>query len=468
MRAAMASDTAKIGTQPIRRSAGFIFWMSMLSLGANLVWISYNSVLLPTLIEDLDFRNPGLVTGMAGFFGMLLAIAASLWAGIASDHGTHRLGKRTPAILLGAAASFPMIILPAFVLSPSAPSFLFRCALPIVLLSYCGMQFFSNVSAGAWYPLLADLFPEDQRGTASGVQGFLSLAGAAIGIILVTFLNQNRLTGLALWFIAGAFALTAVQTARAIRGRDLPAPSGDTLGFRDSLGRMFRVRTRVAVFFWMVLAVLLAFVGINSLQLFARFALQVYFPQIDPDAAFRTLGGINLLMTMLSAAGSGILSDRIGRRTLILGGMIFCAVTSFLMGLTDNYAAFLLLAAIRSVATGPLIAIVPALASDLAPKDEAGQYMAYNNLSTALSGSLASLLFGLILFHLDRASFTHLFFVSGLFFLGGSMIFTFKVTPAALEKSPPLSGPVPADPGAPRPAEIAARPDSPARMERRP
>jgi MFS family permease len=426
---------AKIGERLLRKSAGFIVGMSMLNLGANLVWIAYNSVLLPTLIDDLHFPNPGFIVGVAGFCGMLLATVASIWAGIATDHGVHRLGKRTPAILLGTAISFPMIVLPAFVLSPTANAALLRFALPIVLLSFCGMQFFTNIAAGAWYPLLADLFPERQRGTASGIQGFLSLAGAAIGIVLVTILNQNNLTGLALWLIAGTFAVTALQSAWTIRGKDKPARPEDRAGLWEALGRMFKVRTRVAVFFWLVLAVLLAFTGINSLQLFARFALQTYFPQLDPDSAFRTLGSINLIVTMLSAVGSGILSDRIGRRALILGGMVFCAVTSILMGLTDNYPAFLLLAAIRSAATGPLIAIAPALASDLAPKDEAGQYMAYNNLSTALSGSLASLVFGVILFHLDRTSFTRLFFVSGLFFLAGSMIFAVKVTPAVLERS---------------------------------
>jgi MFS family permease len=429
------SGMTSIGARLFRRSAGFIFGMSMLTLGANLVWIAYNSVLLPTLIEDLQFRNPGFVVGIAGFFGMLLATVASIWAGIATDYGTHSLGKRTPAILLGAILSVPVIVLPTLLLSPAINDPILGYALPIVLLSFCGMQFFTNIAAGAWYPLLADLFPERQRGTASGVQGFLSLAGAAIGILLVTFLNQNRQTGLALWLIAGVFALSAIESTWVIRGKDKPVQSKEQVGLWTALGRMFKVRTRVAVFFWVVLAVLLAFTGINSLQLFARFALEVYFPQIDPDSAFRTLGGLNLLMTMISAVGSGILSDRIGRRTLILGGMIFCAITSILMGLTDNYSAFLLLAALRSIATGPLIAIVPALASDLAPKEEAGQYMAYNNLSTALSGSLASLVFGLILFHLNRASFEHLFFVSGLFFLAGSMIFTFKVTPAALERS---------------------------------
>jgi MFS family permease len=454
----MTRDPSKTGTQPTRRSAGFIFGMSLLALGSNLVWIAYNSVLLPTLVDDLRLPNPGFVVGAAGTVGMLMAAVAGIWAGIATDYSTARLGKRGPAILLGAAASFPLIVLPSLVLSPAAGNPLIPLALPIVLLSYCGMQFFTNVSAGAWYPLLADLLPENQRGTASGVQGFLTLAGAALGIVLVTYLNQSGLTGPALWFIAVSFVLTALQTVRTIHGRDLPAAREEPVSLWTALGRMFRVRTRVAVFFWVVLAVFLAFTGINSLQLFARFALQVYFPQINPDAAFRALGSINLVMIMFSAVVSGILSDRIGRRRMILWGMIFCAVTSFLMGLTDNYPAFLLLAAIRSMATGPLVAIVPALASDLAPREEAGQYMAYNNLSTALSGSLASLLFGLILYHLDRTSFMHLFFVSGLFFLGGSMIFAFKVTPAELARALKARSAPPAGSGIPLPAPRAEQP----------
>ena len=68
---------------------------------------------------------------------------------------------------------------------------------------------------------------------------------------------------------------------------------------------MFRVRTRVAVFFWVVLAVLLAYMGINGLQFFALYFFQVYFPTVNPEAAFRTMGGISLVMTMLAAVGSG-------------------------------------------------------------------------------------------------------------------------------------------------------------------
>jgi MFS family permease len=196
---------------------------------------------------------------------------------------------------------------------------------------------------------------------------------------------------------------------------------------------MFRVRTRVAVFFWVVLAVLLAFMGVNSMQFFARYFFEVYFPSIPPDAAFRIMGGISLVVTMLAAVGSGILSDKIGRRPLILGAMFVSAVTTLLMGLTSSFTVFLIMAAIRSAATGPLLAIAPALASDLAPQDEAGQYMAYNNLSTGLSGAIAALIFGVLLITMTKTTFMVLFVVSAIFFLMGGIVFLVKVPQKELD-----------------------------------
>jgi MFS family permease len=122
-----------------------------------------------------------------------------------------------------------------------------------------------------------------------------------------------------------------------------------------------------------------------------------------------------------------VLSDRIGRRPLILWAMFVCAATTLLMGLTGNYIVFLILAGIRSAATGPIIASAPALASDLAPKDEAGQYMAYSNLSTGLSGALAGLIFGVLLVSLTRTTFMALFIISAIFFLLGGIVFAIKV-----------------------------------------
>lgn len=411
----------------LKRSIGFLFGMSMLMLGANLVWTAYNSILLPTLVEGVVTEGKGLVTGLIGFFGTLLAITVSLLSGILSDHSASRWGRRTPAILIGSLIGLPLIGLPTLFLAPALrPTFL-SLALPIIILSYFGMQFATNVGNGAWWPLLVDVVPEHQRGTASGIQGFLTLIGATIGIVVVTLLNQNGQTGAALWLIGGILALSGIINALVLRGKDKPADPSNKISLGQAVRDIFRVRTRVAVFFWVVFAMLLAYMGINSLQFFARYFFQVYFPAINPDAGFRTMGGISLVFTMLSAVISGVISDKIGRRPLILWAMFLCAITTLLMGLTSNYIVFLILAAIRSVATGPIMAIAPALASDLAPKDEAGQYMAYSNLSTGVSGALGGLIFGVILITLTRTTFMSIFIISAFLFLLGGIIFAIKV-----------------------------------------
>ncbi len=429
----MAATASAAATTAAKRSIAFLLGMSTLMLGANLVWTAYNSILLPTLVEKVVTENKGLVVGLIGFFGTLLAITVSLLSGIISDHTASRWGKRTPAILIGALLALPLIGLPSLFLAPALRSALLPIAVPIIVISFCGMQFFTNVGNGAWWPLLVDVVPENQRGTASGIQGFLTLIGATIGILGVTTLNENGQTGAALWLIGGIFALSGIVNALVIHGKDRPADPADRISLGDAVRNMFKVRTRVAIFFWVVVAALLANMGINSLQFFARYFFQVYFPAINPDAAFRTMGGISLVMTMLAAVGAGVLSDKIGRRPLILGAMFLCAVATLFMGITNSYTLFLVMAAIRSAATGPILATVPALAGDLAPKDEAGQYMAYSNLSTGLSGALAALIFGVILVTMTRTTFLYLYIISSILFLIGGIIFFIKVPQKELE-----------------------------------
>jgi MFS family permease len=417
-----------------RRSVSFLLGMCTLMLGANLVWVSYNTVLLPTLVEEVVTEQRGLVVGLIGFFGTMVGILVSILWGIISDHTSSKLGKRTPAILIGALLALPLIGLPVLMLYPGIKAIFFPLALPIIVISFIGMQFFTNVGNGAWWPLLVDVVPEHQRGLAGGIQGFFTLLGAAVGILVVTGLNQAGNTAGALWLIGAVFALTGIINAVAIRGKDQPATVVEHISVWRAMGDMFKVRKRIAVFFWLVAAVLLANMGINSLQFFARYFFEVYFPTISPDAGFRLMGSLSLVLTMLSAVGTGLLSDRIGRRSLILWSMFACAVSTLLMGLTGNFTLFLIFVSLRSIATGPIMAIAPALASDLAPKDEAGRYMAYNNLSTGLSGALSSLVFGVLLTNLTRNTFMVLFIISAILFFAGGVLFSNRVPQDALDE----------------------------------
>ena len=91
-------------TRIAKRSTGYLLGMSILMLGANVVWTSYNSVLLPTMVQlqpSVAENMRGPVVGLIGFFGTLFAIVASLLAGIITDHSASKWGKRIPGILIG-------------------------------------------------------------------------------------------------------------------------------------------------------------------------------------------------------------------------------------------------------------------------------------------------------------------------------------------------------------------------------
>jgi MFS family permease len=392
--------------------------MALLMLGANFVWISYDNVLLPTLVERSTMEYRGLTTGLIGFFGTLIGVMVSLLTGIASDRSTNPWGRRTPALLVGALAGLPFIALAAIYHAPS---------LAVIVVSFIGMQCFTNVGNGAWWPLIVDVVPEHQRGFTSGVAGLYALLGAAAGIGLVTVLNERGQSSAALWLLAVVLAVCGLVTVAVVRRHDTPAdPQTERLSTWTLFRGMFHVRRRVTVFFWVIAAAFLANMALNSLQFFARFFFQTYFPDISPDYAFRVMGGISLVCTMLSAVGAGLASDKIGRRRLILGSMFASAVLTLFMGFVGSFSAFLVLAALRSLATGPIVGVIPALAADLSPADEAGQYMAYNNVSTGLSGAVSSLAFGLVLTRIDRAGFEALFMITALLFAAGGVLFLLK------------------------------------------
>ena len=414
---------------PPKRTTGFLLGMTILMFGANIAWVSYDSILLLPLVQKVVLPDrSSLVVGLVAFAANIIGILVSLLAGILSDHGTSRLGRRTPAILLGSLLGFPVIACAVF----------FHLSLLVVIISFTGMQIFTNIANGAWWPLLVDAVPEQQRGLASGLQGFYTLLASAVSFVVATYLNEIHRPDLALLFMAGCFSLTGLVCAFTIRRVDRPAVSPARISLPEAVRSMFRVRTRVAVFFWVVFSAFLVNMGLNSLQYFARDFLGIYFNQANPDAALRLVGLINLVLIMSAAVGTGLLSDRIGRRKLIVAGALISALMTVLMALTRNFTVFLVLTCIRAVATGPIMAVIPALASGLAPKEEAGQYMAYNNLTTALPSALAPLLFGAILNFQGAstpASFVVLLLVAAGFYLLGGLVFGSRVSQKALGES---------------------------------
>ncbi len=404
-----------------KKSINFLLGMSVYNIGLNLLWVAYNSILLPIMIENATTEaTKGLWLGIVTSVSILVGITINIVAGVVSDNSQSRWGRRNPTIVVGALFTVATLLVAAY-----APQ-----TLPIVFVSYFFIQFFGNVSCGAYQPLLADVVPENQRGTTSGFQGAFTIVGAILGFMVVTTLVSNGNIPLAVIIIALTFLASTIFNIFVIRPVDKPLPHLQNISVVSALKESFKVRTRVPGFFWFVFANFLMYMGVTSFSFFGIYYFQTVLQLDDPVIGMRTAGMVGIVVNLVAAVIAGIVSDKIGRKYLIIGAGILCGGLSFFFPFLRNFAVFIAISAVYGAGNGVVYSVNQALASGLVPPDEAGKFMAYNNLSIGLANTIAPLLFGAIL-NLQGAptvtSFVIFFFVAAGFYFVSSGVFALKV-----------------------------------------
>ena len=89
---------------------------------------------------------------------------------------------------------------------------------------------------------------------------------------------------------------------------------------------------------------------------------------------------------------AGWLSDRIGRRPVVIASGLLGALGILLLLLIHNYATLMLSGALLGVSGGAFFSSNWALATDLVPKGEEARYLGLTNLATAGGAALARLI----------------------------------------------------------------------------
>jgi MFS family permease len=242
--------------------------------------------------------------------------------------------------------------------------------------------------------LIADSVDPAVRGRAFGFHRAADNAGAVVGPLLAFAIlrwSDVDLRHLFLWTIVPGI-LSVLVLAFGVREfpRERPAAPADAPAKRP---RDFDPKVRMGGRFWAFLAVLFVFTLGNSTDAF----LLLRAADLGVEAALVPIlwAMLNLVKSLSSTPG-GILSDRIGRKPLLIAGWIVYAVVYFLLGRAGAEWQAWALFAVYGVYFGLTEGVEKALVADLVPADRRGAAFGWYNLALGLGALPASLIFGAI------------------------------------------------------------------------
>ena len=125
-----------------------------------------------------------------------------------------------------------------------------------------------------------------------------------------------------------------------------------------------------------------------------------------------------LLSRVFTQVPLGRLSDRIGRKPLIIGGLLVLAPTTALLGYATSATQLIIVRLIQGLASGGVAAPAFAIAADMAQAGGEGRQMSFITMGFGLGVALGPLLAGILAVY----SFTLPFIVGGLICLPGAWV----------------------------------------------
>jgi MFS family permease len=330
--------------------------------------------LLPVFLTTVLGAGPaalGIIEGIAESTASLL----KLYSGYLSD----RVRKRKGWIIAG--YSISNVIRPLIAFSTS-------------WLHVLTLRFSDRVGKGLRTSprdaVIADSTPPEYRGMAYGFHRAMDHGGAIIGPLAATALllvfHDDLKTIFLLSFIPGMLAvlmlLFGLKEKQADRER---AASHTSFNFRSAWNEM-------PSGFRKYLFIILVFALGNSTDAFLLLRAQ----QLGvPVALLPTIWVVLHIVKMGFSVPGGIISDRIGRKKVIVAGWFVYALVYAGFGLADQYWHAWALFAVYGIYFGLTEGVEKALVADFAPVHLRGSSFGLYHLIVGLGALPASLLFGL-------------------------------------------------------------------------
>ena len=352
------------------------------------LWSSLHSIILPLrLLDFVAESEKNTYLGLLTFTGLILAMAVQPIAGAISDRSGFSWGRRRPYILLGTAVA--ILLLPGIGLFGSYAA---------IFVIYCLLQVSGNTAQGPYQAFIPDLVPEERRGVASGVKSLLEIVGGIALLRLISYFMGHYFTGESgpwLWLVLGILAiiLLGAMIATVLTVKEQPGVGSPKPSLLPTLYKSFKIDVKASYdFILFLISRLLVIMALTTLQAFALYFLRDVSGVTNPAAATADLliaVGIGMVIAVYPA---GRLSDRIGRRPVVVFSGLLGACGILVLFFSAGYGYIMFGGAIIGVAAGAFMSSNWALATDLVPSGEEARYLGLANLATAGGAALARLI----------------------------------------------------------------------------
>lgn len=406
------------------------YWFS-----TNMMWAAILIILMPSQIKSaVGDAAKGSMLGLALGAGAFISMIAAPVFGALSDRIRLPGGRRKPWIIIGTLGNVLGLVGLAYLMKPGEPGSVVGWGVAFLF-----VELFNNVATAPFSALIPDMVPVEQRGSASGWLGLMTILGTFAGGLMGFLIAPLGIPGV-YFILMGVMLLGALVTQFGVQEPDLPREIQPfELGeFLRGLADPFKHSD----FTWVFFTRLLVMMGIFTVQEFIQYYMG------DVIGAPFVLAGVGtvadtaekavsfflpalLLGAIITTLVAGQLSDKYGRKLMVYISGVLMGIVCLVFVLTHNFTVAVLMGIVFGLGYGAYQSVDWALASDVLPSlDDYAKDMGVWHISFVLPQVIATPVAGFLLDNFQRVGkadnlpnlgYTVIFMMSVLFFVLGTV-----------------------------------------------